>query len=42
MGVHASAGGANNTMRNNKVNFNKITRSNTELFDCGETTRDSL
>jgi hypothetical protein len=27
--------GANNTMHSNKVNYNKITRSNTELFDCG-------
>ena len=27
--------GANNTMHDNKINYNKITRSNTELYDCG-------
>ena len=27
--------GANNSMHSNRVNYNKITRSNTELFDCG-------
>eukprot|EP00041_Stephanoeca_diplocostata_P034044 m.1142210 g.1142210 ORF g.1142210 m.1142210 type:complete len:673 (-) comp24453_c0_seq16:4226-6244(-) len=27
--------GANNTMHNNRVNYNHIVRSNTELYDCG-------
>ena len=27
--------GAKNTMHSNRVNYNKIARSNTELFDCG-------
>ena len=27
--------GAANSMRDNRVNANKIVRSNTELFDCG-------